>query len=598
MVGQMSGAGRRHSGTEGAHVCGISGEVRFDGGVADMAAVSAMCDQLQRRGPDGSGGWQSGPVALGHRRLKIIDLTEAGAQPMVDAELGLTVVFNGIIYNYQELRAELRGVGYRFFSTSDTEVVLKAYHRWGAACVERFLGMFAFVVVERATGRVVMGRDRLGIKPLYVTRGPGRVRFASSLPALVRAGGVDTSIDPVALHHYMSFHAVVPAPRTILTGVGKLPPATVRTYEPDGRESDWEYWRPVHERRAEFADLHPVEWQERVLESLRVAVRRRMVSDVPVGVLLSGGLDSSLIVGLLAEEGQKGLATFSIGFEAVGERSGDEFVYSDVIAETFDTDHHRLMVPSAEVHAGLDGAIGAMSEPQVSHDAVAFYLLSQQVSQHGYDWYPPLEGVPAADAVDAYASVFIDRPHSELARILADRWTTSEDVSRDFVAAHFARPGAETTLDRALRLDSTIMLVDDPVKRVDNMTMAWGLEARVPFLDHEFVELAAAVPPELKLLHGGKGVLKDAARKVIPADVIDRPKGYFPVPAIIDLQGEYLETVRAALHAPEARERGLFRTGYVDRLLAEPNAHRTTLGSNQLWQVGLLELWLQRHGIR
>jgi asparagine synthase (glutamine-hydrolysing) len=411
----------------------------------------------------------------------------------------------------------------------------------------------------------------------------------------------------------MSFHSVVPAPRTILAGVGKLPPATVRTYEPDGQESDWEYWRPVHERRAELADLHPVEWQERVLESLRVAVRRRMVSDVPVGVLLSGGLDSSLVVGLLAEEGQRDLATFSIGFEAVGERAGDEFAYSDVVAETFATDHHRLLVPTADVHAGLDGAIGAMAEPMVSHDAVAFYLLAQQVSQHvkvvqsgqgadevlaGYDWYPPLDGVPVGQAVDAYARVFIDRPHDELAKILTERWMVTDDVSRAFVADHFARPGADTTLDRALRLDSTIMLVDDPVKRVDNMTMAWGLEARVPFLDHEFVELVAAVPPELKLAHNGKGVLKDAARKVIPADVIDRPKGYFPVPAIIDLHGEYLETVRAALHAPEARERGLFRTDYTDRLLAEPNTARTTLGSNQLWQVGLLELWLQRHGIR
>ena len=546
--------------TAEAHVCGISGEVRFDGGVADTAAVAAMCDQLQRRGPDGSGGWQSGPVALGHRRLKIIDLTDAGAQPMVDAELGPTLVFNGIIYNYPQLRAGLQAAGYRFFSTSDTEVVLKAYHRWGAACVERFLGMFAFVVVERDSGRVVMARDRFGIKPLYLSRGPGRLRFASSLPALVRAGGVDTSIDPVALHHYMSFHAVVPAPRTILAGVGKLPPATVRTVEPDGRESDREYWRPVHTRRPEFAGLHPVEWQERVLESLRVAVRRRMVSDVPVGVLLSGGIDSSLVVGLLAEEGQRGPATFSIGFEAVGGRSGDEFVWSDVVAETFGTDHHRLMVPTADVHAGLDGAIGAMSEPQTSHDAVAFHLLSQQVSQHvkvvqsgqgadevlaGYDWCPPLDGVPASAGVDAYARVFIDRPHSELVRLLGEQWATTEDVSRALVAEHFARPGADTTLDKALRLDSTVMLVDDPVKRVDNMTMAWGLEARVPFLDHEFAELVAAVPPGLKLMHGGKGLLKDAARAVVPAAVIDRPKGYFPVPAVIELQSAYLETVRA-----------------------------------------------------
>ncbi|KQS68509.1 N-acetylglutaminylglutamine amidotransferase [Modestobacter sp. Leaf380] len=594
-------------------MCGISAEVRFDGGVADVAAVAAMCDQLAPRGPDGSGVWQSGPVALGHRRLKIIDLTDAGAQPMVDIELGLTVVFNGIVYNYRELREELHAAGYRFASTSDTEVVLKAYHRWGAACVERFLGMFAFVVVERGSGRVVVARDRLGIKPVYLSRGPGRVRIASSLPALVRAGGVDTSIDPVALHHYMSFHSVVPAPRTILAGVGKLPPATVRTYEADGRESDWTYWAPTHERRADLADLDPVQWQDLVLEQLRVAVRRRMVSDVPVGVLLSGGLDSSLIVGLLAEEGQRDLATFSIGFEAVGGREGDEFAYSDVVAETFGTDHHRLLVPSSDVHAGLDGAIAAMSEPMVSHDCVAFYLLSQQVSQHvkvvqsgqgadevlaGYDWYPPLDGVPRDRAVDAYASVFVDRPHAELAGILADRWLVTDDVSRAFVADHFARPGADTTLDRALRLDSTVMLVDDPVKRVDNMTMAWGLEARVPFLDHEFVELAAAVPPELKLAHGGKGVLKDAARKVVPAHVIDRPKGYFPVPAIIHLEGEYLASVRDALHAPEARERGLFRTDHTERLLADPNGARTTLGSNQLWQVGLLELWLQRHGIR
>src|SRR4051794_32368483 len=287
-----------------------------------MAAVSAMCDQLQRRGPDGSGGWQSGPVALGHRRLKIIDLSDAGAQPMVDPELGLTVVFNGIIYNYRELRAELQASGHRFFSTSDTEVVLKAYAEWGSDCVERFLGMFAFVVVERATGRVVLARDRLGIKPLYVSRGPGRVRFASSLPALVRAGGVDTGIDPVALHHYMSFHAVVPAPRTILSGVGKLPPATVRTYEPDGRETDRTYWRPVHERRADLAGLSAVEWQERGLEELRVAGRRRVGAGVPGGGVLSRGLGSRPGVGLVAAGGPKGPPTLSLRLPGGGGGAG------------------------------------------------------------------------------------------------------------------------------------------------------------------------------------------------------------------------------------------------------------------------------------
>src|SRR3954447_19811478 len=325
---QWRATARSDGGGERA-MCGIAGEVRFDGGIPDVAAVAAMCDTLARRGPDGSGGWQSGPVALGHRRLKIIDLSDAGAQPMVDPVLGLTVVFNGIIYNYRELRAELQAAGHRFFSTSNTEVVLKAYAEWGSDCVDRLLGMFAIVVVERATGRVVLARDRLGIKPLYVSRGPGRVRFASSLPALVRAGGVDTSIDPVALHHYMSFHSVVPAPRTILRGARKLPPATLLRTAPDGKRSERRWWDPPFTRDPERAGWSAEDWRDAVLEALRIAVRRRMVADVPVGVLLSGGLDSSLIVGLLAQEGQRGLATFSIGFPDAGGRQGNEFAYSD-----------------------------------------------------------------------------------------------------------------------------------------------------------------------------------------------------------------------------------------------------------------------------
>ena len=257
-------------------MCGLCGEITFDGSLADTTAVARMVESLVPRGPDGQGSWSNGRVAFGHRRLSVIDLSTCGSQPMVDNELGLTAVFNGCIYDYRELRAELEGHGYRFFSHSDTEVILKGYHHWGTDVVSHLHGMFAFVIHERDTGRVVMARDRLGIKPLYLAETPGkRLRFASTLPALLKAGEVDTSIDPVALHHYLTWHAVVPAPRTILRGVGKLPPATVRTYEPDGRESDWEYWRPVHERRPELAGLDPVEWQERVLELLRIAVRRR-----------------------------------------------------------------------------------------------------------------------------------------------------------------------------------------------------------------------------------------------------------------------------------------------------------------------------------
>ena len=484
-----------------------------------------MAEAMAPRGPDAAGVWSQGRVALGHRRLKIIDLSEAGAQPMVDSDLGLAVCWNGCIYNYKDLRHELIGQGYRFFSHSDTEVLLKAYHLWGDRFVNRLKGMFAFAIVERDSGRVLLGRDRLGIKPLYLTEDARRIRFASSLPALLAGGGVDTRIDPLALHHYLSFHSVVPPPRTILSGVTKVPPASLVAIEPDSQgkvsRTTTTYWEPDFTRREGRADWSERDWEDAVLASLRLAVERRLVADVPVGCLLSGGVDSSLIVGLLAEAGQHGLATFSIGFESVGGVKGDEFKYSDIIAERFGTDHHQIRIGTDRMLPALDGAIGAMSEPMVSHDCVAFYLLSQEVAKHvkvvqsgqgadevfaGYHWYPPM-GKPDAASVDgsvaSYRKAFFDRDGEGVAALVAPGYIAEAicrrpdgsdgDPSGQFVTEHFARAGAATGVDRALRLDTTVMLVDDPVKRVDNMTMAWGLEGRVPFLDHELVELAG--PP-------------------------------------------------------------------------------------------------------
>ena len=244
----------------------------------------------------------------------------------------------------------------------------------------------------------------------------------------------------------------------------------------------------------------------------------------------------------------------------------------------------------------------------VSHDCVAFYLLSQDVARSvkvvqsgqgadeilgGYDWYPPLATVAREDAVDAYARVFFDRPYAHLADLLNPEWLDEVDAPREFIVEQFARSGAETSVDAALRNDTTIMLVDDPVKRVDNMTMAAGLEARVPFLDHDVVELAALIPPEQKLADGGKGALKRASRGIVPDAVIDRTKGCFPVPAIRQLDGPYLARVRDALTEPAAKRRGLFRPETVEKMLADPNRTRTTLGSNALWQLALIEMWLQ-----
>ena len=589
-------------------MCGICGEIRLDGLSADVPAVSRMTDAMAARGPDSDGVVALGPIALGHRRLSIIDLSPCGGQPMVDSDLGLSLVFNGCIYNYKDLRKELEDSGYRFFSKADSEVIIKAFHKWGPGCVDRFKGMFAFAIADRDSGVLTLARDRLGIKPLYLAESPGRLRFASTVRALLDGGGIDTELDRHALHHYMSFHSVVPAPRTIYRGVRKLPPATVRVIQPDGSHTDTVYWAPAFARDPARASWSPPDWQDALMDALRRSVERRMVADVPVGVLLSGGIDSSVVVALLAEQGQHGLATFSIGFDSAGGESGDEYFYSDLVAKTFDTNHDKIHIDTWRLLPAVPKAIAAMSEPMVSHDCVAFYLLSEEVSKSvkvvqsgqgadeilaGYDWYPPLANVVREQTTEAYAEVFFDRSHADVLKIFAPEYAIDTDVSRDFAASHQLAPGAETAVDAALRLDIEVMLVDDPVKRMDTMTMAWGLEARVPFLDHDFVELAATCPPELKLASGGKGVLKDASRALLPAEIVDRTKGYFPVPGIRQLHGEVLEMVRDALTNDAARARGLYRTETVDALLARPNETRTRLGANSLWQLAVLEMWLQ-----
>ena len=337
-----------------------------------------------------------------------------------------------------------------------------------------------------------------------------------------------------------------------------------------------------------------------------------MVADVPVGVLLSGGIDSSLVVALLAEAGQHGLQTFSIGFDSAQAASP---VTSSPTPVWWPSDSAPTTTGSrstAPGYCGIDAAIGARGEPMVSHDCVAFYLLSegrQSKCQSGPVGSGRRRGIGGLRLVPAAGrratrgrrrAVFggIFRPplegHEQAAQ---QRLAHDHDAPTAFITERFTHPVPGTAVDAALRNDTTIMLVDDPVKRVDNMTMAWGLEARVPFLDHEVVELAGRIPPELKLADGGKGVLKRASRGVVPDEVIDRTKGYFPVPAIRQLEGPYLDRVRAALSDPAAQQRALFQPKAVKKMLADPNTTRTTLGSNALWQLAVLEMWLQHHDV-
>ncbi|HEB93766.1 MAG TPA: N-acetylglutaminylglutamine amidotransferase [Gammaproteobacteria bacterium] len=588
-------------------MCGICGELRFDGQPSEAATIATMNGKLARRGPDDEGMHFSGPLGLGHRRLSVIDLSARSHQPMVDEELGLSLVFNGAIYNYKALRAELQAVGYHFFSDGDSEVILKAYHHWGERCVEELHGMFAFAIWDQARRCLFAARDRLGIKPFYYSQVESGFRFASDTQALLAAGGVDKTIDPVGLHHQLTLHAVIPAPHTILKGVRKLAPGHTLTITPDGQIQPRQYWCLNATRPAEPKSEQA--WVQLIHDALRRAVERRLtVADVPVGVLLSGGLDSSLLVGLLAEAGVEDLRTFSIGFEDVADEAGSEFVYSDAVVERFGTCHTKYHIPNSEVLPNLPNAIDNMAEPMVGQDAVAFYLLAERVSQDvkvvqsgqgadevfgGYFWYPQMNADQGSN-LERFARHYFDRPHSEFLETVTEPYRGSDSTSR-LVRERLAEAGADTFIDRVLRFDVTTLIVDDPVKRVDNMTMAWGLEARVPFLDHELVELAMRMPPELKLMSGGKHVLKRIARGLIPDSVIDRPKGYFPMPALKYVRGDFLEFMRDILDSEACRRRGVFERHYVEKLLAAPDQYFTKLQGSKLWHLALLELWLQRN---
>ncbi len=589
-------------------MCGICGEIRCDGAPADLQAIAQMMTGLSRRGPDHGGSYSDGPLGLGHRRLAVIDLTVRSNQPLVDAELGLALVFNGTIYNYRALRRELEALGYRFFSQGDTEVILKAYHAWGTDSVRRLRGMFAFGLWDANRRTLFLARDRFGIKPLYWSEQTGVFRFASTPQALLAAGGVDTRIDPIALHQLFTLHAVVAAPRTILQGIRKLAPAHWLLIDQDGRQTEQGYWQLESTRLDQ--PLSESEWIEAIHAKLREAVRLHSeVADVPVGVLLSGGLDSSLLVALLAEAGVSDLRTFSVGFEDTPEEAGSEFVYSDLVVERYGTRHTRFLVPNDQVLIRLPEAIAAMAEPMFGQDAVAFYLLAEQVAQAvkvvqsgqgadevfgGYFWYPRMLAETQGPRLERFARHYFDRDHAEYLQMIAPPFA-GDDYTSPWVAERLAEPGAETFMDAVLRLDVTTLIVDDPVKRVDNMTMAWGLEARVPFLDHELVELAARCPPELKLKQGGKYPLKAIARGLLPDAVIDRPKGYFPMPALKYVRGPFLDMMRAVLESTACRRRGLYRRDYLNRLFAAPDMHHTRIQGNKLWHLALLELWFQRH---
>jgi len=585
-------------------MCGICGQFRFDSENVSSKSLTSMMSKLARRGPDSNGKWLEGKIGFGHQRLSIIDLSSHGNQPMVDDLLKLILVFNGTIYNYKSLRSELIDKGYSFFSHSDTEVIIKAYHYWGEDCVKYLDGMFAFCMWDKSNQKLFIARDRMGIKPLYYNLSNKAFTFASNSQALLTQE-LDKSVNPLALQQQLSLHGVVPAPNTILNGIQKVKPATAITINTKGLLKEKTYWHPSANRSER--NLSDNEYVEKAHELLTAAVTKRMdAADVPIGVLLSGGLDSSLLVALLKEAGHEDIRTFSIGFEDIDNEAGSEFEYSDQIVSKFKTQHQKYVVSNAEVLPRLSEVVMNMAEPMVGQDAVAFYLLSEQVSKHikvvlsgqgadeafaGYFWYPRM-ATEKGDEIERFSKHYVDRPHEEYLQAVMPTYQGDNHTS-NWLNKEFAKTGADSFIDKVFRTDITKLIVDDPVKRVDNMTMAWGLEARVPFLDTELVEWALKMPANLKMKEEGKYPLKKIARELLPSSVIDRKKGYFPMPALKHVQGDFLAFMSDILTSSACLNRGVFNQNYVEKVINSPRDYMTALNGSRLWHLALFEFWMQ-----
>ena len=494
--------------------------------------------------------------------------------------------------------------GYEFFSHSDTEVIIKAYHFWGEDCVLHLDGMFAFCVWDAKKQQLFVARDRMGIKPLYFNSTAQAFSFASNIQAL-NTLNVDNSINSVALQQQLSLHGVVPAPNTILNGVKKIKPATTLTINSKGKITENTYWQPTATRPNDT--ISDAEFIERTHELLTSAVLKRMnAADVPIGVLLSGGLDSSLLVALLKEAGHEDIRTFSIGFEDIDDESGSEFEYSDQIVDRFNTRHEKYVVSNSQVLPRLGEAVANMAEPMVGQDAVAFYLLSEQVSKHikvvlsgqgadeafaGYFWYPRMQSESGTE-YEKFAKHYVDRPYEEYLQTINTNYH-SGNHTQTWLNKEFAKANADEFMDKVFRTDITRLIVDDPVKRVDNMTMAWGLEARVPFMDTKLVEHALSMPPSLKMSEEGKHPLKQISRGLLPDSVIDRKKGYFPMPALKYVRGEFLEFMSDILTSSACINRGVFNQEFVQKVINKPESYMTALNGSRLWHLALLEYWLQ-----
>jgi asparagine synthase (glutamine-hydrolysing) len=618
-------------------MCGIAGfaDSRFGGGPRaehDVALVHRMCEVIRHRGPDDEGIHVETGVGLGMRRLSIIDLS-TGHQPIHNEDETVWLVFNGEIYNYRELRQELEAAGHRFCTSSDTETIVHAYEEWGDAAIARLRGMFGIALWDARSRTLLLARDRAGIKPLHYAVSGGRLFFGSEIKSLIAARATTREIDLHALDHYLAY-LYAPPDRSMFKGVRKLPPGHLLRWR-EGRADVSRFWQ-VGASEAFNGSAHEAARQLR--EVLSDAVRAHMVSDVPLGAFLSGGVDSSVVVGLMAEASDRPVQTFSIGFE---EPAFDELDHARAVARHFRTTHHEFVVRPDGVNI-LDRLVAHFDEPFADSSAIPTWYVSEVAARHvtvvlsgdggdelfgGYDRYLPhprvaqFDNVPLPGLRHLAAAVWPMLPHGargknflrHVSRTEDGRYLDSiaffqpderqalysADVRRSINAhypdslltARLRRFAALPPHSRMMRLDFETYLPEDVLTKVDRMSMAHSIESRVPLLDNRVIDFAASLPASMKIQHGRrKHILKEAARDLLPDEILNRRKQGFGVPLGVWFRGGLSDLLSDVLTSPRTRQRGYFDARFVRRLV---NEHRSGKRDHtlRLWQLMIFELW-------
>ena len=625
-------------------MCGICGELRFDGAPVDAARLLAMRDMLIHRGPDSDGLYiaSGGHAALAFRRLRIIDLTPNASQPMANEDASVRVVFNGEIYNFRQLREGLEARGHVFRSHSDTETIVHLYEEKGAACIDDLDGMFAIAIWDERARRLTLARDRAGKKPLFYYRCERFMAFASEMKSFFALPEIPMDVDPEAIPYYF-LHGYVPGPATFYKDVRQLEPGAVMTLETDGRTTSSRYWHIEFPRAADVKPIAAADAVTGVRERMTRAVERRLVSDVPLGAFLSGGLDSTIVVGLMSRLSAAPVKTFSIGFD--GDAAYDETAYARIAAERFRTDHTEFRVSPSAVDL-IDTLVWHHDGPFGDASAVPTYIVSQLARAHvtvaltgdggdevfaGYRRFRAAvqsERVPRLMAIagGALAAILPAASHersrlAETGRFLRalrlpfderiTMWsslffTDLPDLLRPelvralrpidrlhYIGTERAWMEGRSTLSRLLHANFTSYLADDLLVKTDRCTMASSLEARSPFLDRELIDYVAALPDRCKL-HGrrSKAILRDAFADLVPPEIDRRGKMGFGVPLSAWFRGNLQVHMRESLLAPDARYRETLSGSFVEQLIRRHLSGQANLGP-QLWSLMCYERWLQ-----